>query len=102
MYIQGRGYKRIHTKLVATYGRDAYTVESVKHWVLEYDGGRKDPTDVSKTGRPPCDIAEAVSQVLNEQLFISTKYIASHLRMSRKLMKRTLIDSLGMKKFNLR
>jgi hypothetical protein len=40
-----------------------------------------------------------VSKVLNEQPFSSTKYIAAQLRASGELVKRTLIEALGMKKF---
>jgi hypothetical protein len=32
----------------------------------QYDGGRRYSTDLSRTGRLPSDIAEAVSKVLNE------------------------------------
>jgi hypothetical protein len=97
--LKGHGYKRIHTKLVATYYRDAYAIDSVKRWVREYDGGRRDPPGFSKADRPPFDIAEAVSQVLNEQPFSSTKYIAAQLRLSRELVKR--IDAMGMRKVSL-
>jgi hypothetical protein len=99
---KGRGFKRIHTKLVAASGRDVYTVESPKHWVCESDGGRRGPTDLFKTRKPPSDVVDAVLQVLNEERFSSTKYVASQLRISRKVAKRTLIDSLGMEKFSLR
>ena len=96
------GYKRIHRKLVATYGRDAYTQDSVKRWAREYKHGRRDPSDVIKAGRPPSDIVDSVFQVLREQPFSSTKYIACQLRVSRELVKRTLTESLGMRKFSLR
>jgi hypothetical protein len=99
---KGRGDKRIHTKLVAAYGRDAHTIDSVKYWVREHDDGRRDPPDSAKAGRPPSDISEAVAKVLNEEPFSSTKHIAAQLRTSRELVKRTLIDVLGMKKFSLR
>jgi hypothetical protein len=51
---------------------------------------------------PPSDIAEAVSKVMSEQPFSSTKDMTAQLRASRKLVKRTLIEVLGVKKFNLR
>jgi hypothetical protein len=34
-YLKGHGYERIHTKLVATYGQNADTEDSVKNWVRE-------------------------------------------------------------------
>jgi hypothetical protein len=85
--------KHRHCTEVATYHRDAYAIDSVKYWVREDDGGRRDRTDFPKAGRLPSDIAEAVSQVLNQQPFSSTKYIATQLRASSKLVKKTLNDA---------
>jgi hypothetical protein len=51
--------------MAATYGRNADTENSVKYWVRE-DDGAEGPTDLSKTGRSPSDIAEAVSKVLSK------------------------------------
>jgi hypothetical protein len=36
---KGCSDKRIHTKLIATYGPDANPLDSVKYWVRESDGG---------------------------------------------------------------
>jgi hypothetical protein len=86
---------------VETYEASAYTIDSVKYWVRQYDGGRRDPIDIPKPGRPVSDIAEAVSQLLREEPFSSTRCIAAQLRLSRTSVKRTLISVLGMKKFSL-
>jgi hypothetical protein len=88
-------------KLVATNGCRADTADSGKDWVHEYHGRRRDPSDFSNTDRPPSHIAEAVSQVRDEEPFNLAKYIAAQLRMSCELMKRTLIDFSGMEKFSL-
>jgi hypothetical protein len=69
----------------------------VKYWVREYDGGRRDPTELSRTVRPPSDTAEAVSKILSEQAFSSTKYVAAQLRRNLKLVKRILIEVFGTK-----
>jgi hypothetical protein len=87
---------------VETYGAGAYPIDSVKYWVKQYDGGRRDPTDLSKPGRRVFDVAETVSQLLREQPFSSTKHIAAQLRLSRTSVKRTLVSVLGMRKFSLR
>jgi dTDP-4-dehydrorhamnose reductase len=84
-----------------TYGASAYTIDFVKHWVKLYDGGRRDPTDLLQPGRPVSDIAEAISQLLTEEPFSSTRHIAAQLRVSRASVKRTLVTVLGMKKFSL-
>jgi hypothetical protein len=97
-----RGYKAIHRKLIERYGVEAYTLGSVKYWAREYEGGRRDPTDSPRAGRPVSDLAEAISKFLNEQPFSSTRYIAAQLRTSRNLVKRTLVEVLGMQKFSLR
>jgi hypothetical protein len=99
---KGEGSKRIHTELVETYGAAAYPIDSVKYWVKQYDGGRRDPTDLSKTGRPVSDVAEAVSQLLREEPFSLTRHIAAQLRLSRISVKWTLVSVLGMRKFRLR
>jgi hypothetical protein len=62
----------------------------------------RDPTDLSKPGRPVSDVAEAVSQFLREEPFSSTRHIASQLRVSRTSVKRTLFSVVGMRKFSLR
>jgi hypothetical protein len=71
--LKGHGYKRIQTKLVATYGRSAYTEDSVKFWIGGHDRGRRDPAKLCRIVTPPSDIAEAVSKVLSEQPFSLTK-----------------------------
>ena len=98
---KGEGSKRIHTELVETYEAGAYTIDSVKYWVMQYDGGRRDPTDIPKPGRPVSDVAEAVSQLLKEEPFSSTRRIAAQLCLSRTSVKRTLISVLEMQKFRL-
>jgi hypothetical protein len=98
---KGEGSKRIHTDLVEAYGAGAYPIDSVKYWVKQYDGGRRDRTDLSKPDRPVSDVAEAVSQLLREESFSSTRHIAAQLRLSRTSVKRTLVSVLGMRKFSL-
>jgi hypothetical protein len=97
-----RGYRRIHTKLVGADGSHAYLTGSVKCWVREYDRGGQDCADSPRAGRPRSDIAEAVSHILREQPFSSTKYIAAQLGTTRDLVRKTLVEVLGMKKFSLR
>jgi histone-lysine N-methyltransferase SETMAR len=87
---------------VETYGAGAYPIDSVKCWVKQYDGGRRDPTDLSQPGMPVSDVAEAVSQLRREEPFSSTRHIAAQLRLSRKSVKRTLVSVLGMRKFSFR
>jgi hypothetical protein len=48
---KGESSTRIHTELVGTYEVGAYTIDSFKYWVKQYDGGRRYPTDLSKPGR---------------------------------------------------
>jgi hypothetical protein len=83
-------------------GPTACTEDSVKYWAGEHDGGRRDPTDLSKTGRLPSDIAEAISEVMSKQPFSSTKCFTAQIGTSRELVKRILIETLEMKKFSLR
>jgi hypothetical protein len=71
--------------------------DSVKDWVCKYDGGRRDPSELSRTVRPPSDIVEALLKVMSELPFSSTKYITAQLQTSRKSVKGTLIEVLGMK-----
>jgi hypothetical protein len=99
---KGEGSKRIHTELVETYGAGAYPIDSVKYWVKQCDGGRRDPIDLSEPGRLVSDVAEAVSQFLREEPFSSTRHIAAQLRLSRTSVKGTLVSVLGMRKFSLR
>jgi hypothetical protein len=87
---------------VETSGAGASPIDSVKYWVKQYDAGRRDPTDLSKLGRPVSDAAEAVPQLLREGPFSSTRHIAAQLRLSRTLVKRTLVSVLGIRKFSLR
>jgi hypothetical protein len=97
-----RGDRGIHTKLVGGDGQHASPTEPVTYWVREYDGGGRDATDSPKAGRPRSDIAEAVSHILSEQLFSSTTYLAAQLQTSRDLVKKTLVEVLGMTTFSLR
>jgi hypothetical protein len=96
-----RGCRGIHTKLVGAYGQHAYPPESVNYWVRESDRGGRDPADSPRAGTARSDIAKAVSQILSQQPFSSTKYIAAQLRTSRGLMKKTVVDVLGMQKLSL-
>jgi hypothetical protein len=89
-------------KLVGAYGQHAYPTESVKYWVREYDRGRRDSAHSPRVGRPRSDIAEPVSHILSEQRFTSTRYIGTQLRTSRDLVKKTVVEVLGMKKFSSR
>jgi hypothetical protein len=97
-----RGYRRIHTRLVAAYGQHACPTESVKYWVREYDRGRRDPADSARAGRPRSDIAGAASHILGQQPFSSTKFLAAELRTRRDLVTKTLVKVLRMKTFSLR
>jgi hypothetical protein len=99
--LKGHDYKRIHTKLVATYGRNAYTERSAKYWVRKYERRRRARADLSRTDSAPSEIAEALSKVLSEYPFGSTKYISAQRGTSRELVKRTIIKVLGMKRFSL-
>jgi hypothetical protein len=99
--VKGEDSKRIHTELVETYGSAADLIDSVKYWVRQYDGGRRDSANLSKPGRPVFDVAEAVSQLLREEPFSSTRHIAAQLGLSRTSVKRTLVSVLGMRKFSL-
>jgi hypothetical protein len=100
--VKGEGSKRIHTEVVETYGAGAYPIDSVKYWVEQSDGGRRDPTDLSKPGRPVSDVAEAVPQLLRQEPFSSTRHNAAQLRLSRTSVKRTLVSVLRMRKFSFR
>jgi hypothetical protein len=95
--LKEHGYKLIHTRPVAGNG-SAYTEGSVKYWVCEYNSGRRDYADLSKTGRPPSDIAEALSKVLNGRPFSGARYIAAQFQTTGELAKGTLAEVLGMKK----
>jgi hypothetical protein len=95
LHFKGEGSRRIHTELVETDGAGASPIYSVKYWVKQYDGGRRDPTDLSKPVMPVSDVVEAVSQVRREQPFSSTRHIAAQLRLSRTSVKRTLVSVLG-------
>jgi hypothetical protein len=86
---------------VETFEAGAYTIDSVKYRVRQSDGGRKDPTDLPKLGRPVSDVAEGVFQFRREEPFRSTRHIAAQLHLSRTSVKRTFILVLGMKKFSL-
>jgi hypothetical protein len=55
----GRDSKQIHTKLLAASGRDSCIAGSVKHRVLECNGGQMDLTNSSKVSRLHNDIAHA-------------------------------------------
>jgi hypothetical protein len=79
---KGSGYKQIPTQLISASRRDAYRATSAKHWVREYDSGRRDRTDAFKSRRPRSDISEAVSTLLTEQPFSLTKSPAVQLRVS--------------------
>jgi hypothetical protein len=99
---KGDGYKRIHTKLVAPYRQYAYTEDSGKYCFPEYSSGRGDLTELSRTGRPPSNIAKAASKVLSQRPFSSAKYIAAQLRANHELVERILTEVLGMRTLSLR
>jgi hypothetical protein len=100
--LKGYGYKKIHMKLITVYQLDMYPADSLKYWVRKEDSGLRDPTDVFKSSRPLSDISAAVSTALAEWQFGLRKSRAAQLRVSRELVKRTLVDVLVTKKFSLR
>jgi hypothetical protein len=69
----------------------------VKSWIRKDENGQRDPIDVFKSGRLLSGIAEAISSFLSEEHFSPTKYIVAQLPMSDQLVKKTLVDVLGMK-----
>jgi hypothetical protein len=70
--LKGYGYNRIHRKLVARSGQNADAEDSVKYWVREDDGGRRDTTELSRLGKRPSDIVDAASTILSQKSFSPT------------------------------
>jgi hypothetical protein len=91
--LKERGYKRVHTKLVATYRRNVSIEDSLKCEIRKHHSGRRCPTGLSKTDRPPFDIAETISTGLNKRSFSSTEHIATQFQTSRERVKKLSLKS---------
>jgi protein-arginine kinase activator protein McsA len=97
--LKGHHERQIREEIAIIYEWDACPAESVKYWVCEDDSDEIYPTHFSESWIPPCDIAKAISQLLNKRASISRLNIAESPKVSCKSVKRTLGQVFARKKF---
>jgi hypothetical protein len=91
---------KIHTRLKAQYGDDAYSLRSVQHWCQFVRQGRENRHDDDRVGRPTLDFIDfKIIAFLDREPFYSAYSLADAISILHSIILRYLKNSLGMKTF---
>jgi len=96
--LKGMSSDSIHTELKDVYGADVCSLPMVKKWRKRFREGRTDLGDDPRSGRPRNDdVITVVSNLLQEQPFVSCKAMQRVLGIPKTTIHRILHSSLGLK-----
>jgi transposase len=95
VFLQGKRSQAIHKELSGVLGEAAVRLTTVKRWCRRFKDGNFSLDDEFRSGRPPSDIMEAISQFLNKEPFLSARVLAKRLATSPHTIKEILIRDLG-------
>lgn len=101
-FLQGMGYRSIYKEINTALPETDISLSSVKRWCKKFSSGDLSCNDLSRSGRPKINVADQIREMLEEQPFLSAKYIASELGHSPTAIKSVLINDLGLKKYRRR
>jgi hypothetical protein len=85
----------IHHELILVFGKEAYTLASVRRWIHELKTSRTIMTDDPRPGRPSIDnIDVLILKQLRETPFASVRSLSEDLRIPKTMVSRRLTESL--------
>ncbi len=102
LWKQGRCGADIWRDLTFVFGQDTYHVDSVRHWIREFNQGRVRITDMDRSGRPrtarSADNVEAVLEIVSADRKKRVAEIAMEVQLSHSSVHRILRKDLNMHK----
>jgi len=92
----------IHNNLVSVYGEAAYSLVTIRRWVVRFKAGKTDLEDMHRSGRPiteksPSNIA-LIESLIDDNPRISYSYLEEYTSMSRGTLIRIIKDELHLSK----
>jgi hypothetical protein len=99
LFMDGRKYKAIHTKLSRVLKEHAVSVDVCTYWCRKFKAGDFSMDDGVRPGIPPIDLSGAIMSLLSEEPFLSTLVLAVRLSSTHQTIKRVLMSGLGMRTF---
>jgi hypothetical protein len=93
----------IPAELKSVYQTEALALSTMKQWCKHFAEGETSLSDDPRCGRRLLnDIAEAISSILKERLYLSFKVLCRHFCIVKGTCLRILHNTFGMRKFDLR
>jgi histone-lysine N-methyltransferase SETMAR len=102
LFLQGKGYKAIHTEVHGVLGQEAVSLSTAKRWCQRFKQGQFDLNDEIRPGRPALDIADTISQLLKDEPFLSARVLAKRLGTNPHTIRDVLTRDLGLTRFTRR
>jgi hypothetical protein len=99
LFMDGRKYKPIHTKLSRVLKGHAVSVNVCKYSCRKFKAGDFSMDDRVRPGRPPIKLFGAIMNLLSDEPFLSARVLAARLSSTHQTIKRVLASDLGMRKF---
>jgi hypothetical protein len=99
LFMDGRKYKAIHTKLSRVLKGYTVSVDVCKYWCWNFKAGHFSMDDPVRPGRPPIELSGAIMSLLSDEPFLSARVLAVRLSSTQQTIKRVLVSHLGMRKF---
>jgi len=96
-YLMGMGYKAIYTEISQRFPQSIISKEFIKKWCGVFKSGDLSCNDKKRAGRPKIDLSANIKEMLEDQPFLSAKYIAAYFDVSPHTIKDILIYDLGLK-----
>ena len=101
-FLQGMGYRSIYKEINTALLWSDISLSSAQHWCRKFSSGDLSCNALPRSGRPKLNITNQIREMLEEQSFLSAKYIASELKVSANSIKTILFNDLGLKKYRRR
>jgi hypothetical protein len=92
----------MHGKLSGVLEEAVVTLATVRRWYRGFKDGNFSFDDEFRSGRPPNDFGEGISQFLSKEPFLSACVLAKRLATSPYTITASLSHDLGMRKFRRR
>jgi histone-lysine N-methyltransferase SETMAR len=103
LWLKGTPNAVIYSELKDVYGREVMTLRSVENWTKRFREGRKELSDLRRSGRPrDARHITAIMALIESEPFLSQKRIAGRLNLHQATVKTILCDELNMRKVNFK
>jgi hypothetical protein len=99
LFMDGRKYMAIRTKLSRVLKGHTVSVDVCKYWRQKFKAGDLSMDDRVRPGRPLIELSGAIMSLLSDEPFLSARILAVRLSSTHQTIKRVLVSDLGMRKF---